>query len=465
MRETHLRQGRQTVKLGLTKVVHDLFPGERLKTSYSILEGVFCNLVGSVISTREIRAVEDRLKEWILSGPDIQPLGRQGGYYRYQVGDLVVDAVYPAYLDPSAVEPFTLVPYSYGFIVDFGDIDRGAGRPLIPPVRLGDAYETNQRWLDQIDIEVAADINRLIERGRTLRLISIAEALHEKRLSDIADAVLAQRRALRVLLIAGPSSSGKTSAAQRLGIQLQVNGFKPVSLSLDNYYRSHAQTPRDADGNLDFDTVDALDLPLLTAHLADLVAGRTVQTPLYDFDRGDRSGRTAPLTVGPDEILVIEGIHALNPALTGHLAAAQVYKVYVSALGGLNIDLMNRVPTTEVRLIRRIVRDQMSRGTSPEATIKQWASVRRGEYQNIFRYQEEADIMFNSSLLYEMNALRPFAERALASIPDTSPHVDTRERLLNLLTFFEAVDVAQVPFNSILREFVGGSIYADPAWG
>ena len=234
MRETHLRMERQTVKLGLAKVVHDLFPDDSLKTSYSILEGVFCNLAGSVMSPREVKAVDEQLREWVASGGDIRLLGRHGGYYRYQVGDLVVDAVYPANEDASRVEPFALIPYSYGFIVDFGDIDKGNGSPLIPPVHLSAAYENNQLWLGKIDVETSADVNLWIEQGRSLRLISIAEALHEKQLADIADQILAQRRALRVLLIAGPSSSGKSSTAQRLATQLQVNGFKPVSLSLDN---------------------------------------------------------------------------------------------------------------------------------------------------------------------------------------------------------------------------------------
>ena len=465
MRETHLRQGRQTVKLGLIRVVHDLFPGEELKTAYSILEGVFCNLVGSVMSPREVRTVEAALRAWVAGGGDITPLGRAGSFHRYRVGDLVVDAVYPAFTDTALVEPFTLVPFSYGFIVDFGDADKGAGRPLIPPVRLAHAYETHQRWLDLVDVEVAEDVNRLVAGQQSLRLMSLAEALHEKQLADIADAILAQRRALRVLLIAGPSSSGKTSTAHRLSTQLRVNGFRPVSLSLDHYFRDRVDTPRDADGVLDFDTVDALDLPLLAEHLTGLVAGRLVETPVFDFERGERSAQRVPLQVGPDEILVIEGIHALNPALTRDLGHGQGYKVYVSALGGLNIDLMNRVPTTEVRLLRRIVRDDRYRGISPESTLGQWASVRRGEYQNVFRYQEEADVMFNSSLLYEMNALRPFAERALATIADDSPHAATKHRLLDLLAFFQPVDVDRVPFNSILREFVGGSIYTDPAWG
>lgn len=464
MRETHLRMERQTVKLGLVKVVHDLFPDDSLKVSYSILEGVFCNLEGSVMSPREVKAVDEHLRAWVESGGDISLIGRYGGYYRYHVGDLVVDAVYPADEDTSQVEPFTLIPFSYGFIVDFGDIDKGNGSPLIPPVHLSAAYENNQLWLDKINVETAVDVNLWIKQGRSLRLISIAEALHEKQLAEIADQILAQRRALRVLLIAGPSSSGKTSTAQRLATQLQVNGFKPVSLSLDNYYLDRSISPRDADGNHDFDTIDALNLPLLRDHLSRLVNGELVETPVFNFERGAPDEQTVPMIVGDDQVLLIEGIHALNPAIAGHLPTAQLFKLYVSALGGLNIDLINRVPTTEIRLLRRIVRDNRYRGTLPADTIRQWPSVRRGEYQHIFRYQEDADVMFNSSLMYEMNALRPLADECLASIPDDSEFAVTRDRLLNLLSFFDPVDTKGIPCNSILREFIGDSIYTDPDW-
>ena len=260
------------------------------------------------------------------------------------------------------MESFQVIPFSYGFIIDFGDVDKGAKRPLIPPTRLSAAFEGNQRWLDRVDIEIVADVNALIRDGRTLKLINIAEALHEKQLSDIADTILQQRRALRVLLISGPSSSGKTSTTQRLSTQLEVNGFKPVSLSLDHYYVDRERTPLDAEGRYDFDTIDALDLPLLKEQLGELVEGRAVETPVFDFRSGRRADRSQTVQVGPDEILVIEGIHALNPALLAEVNRNLAFKVYVSALGGLNIDLMNRVPTTEIRLLRRIVRDDKYRG-------------------------------------------------------------------------------------------------------
>lgn len=459
MSETHLRKGRQTVKLGLIKVVHDLFPEEKLKTSYSILEGVFCNLDNSILSTREVEQIERKLREWVDCNEGIALLGKEGGYYHYQIGDLVVKAVYPAFTDTKCIEPFTILPFSYGFIVDFGDVEKGSERPLIPPVQLSDTFEKNQIWMENIDIELVADVNDYIHSGRTMKLVSIAEALHEKEISIIADDILLHRRALRLLLVSGPSSSGKTSFTQRLSTQLEVNGLKPVALSLDNYFVDREHTPRDADGKFDFDRLDALDIPMLKQQITQLIAGERVSVPQFDFISGRRKVEYTAMQVSPSEILIIEGIHALNPELVTTINRNLIYKIYISALGGLNIDLMSRVPTSEIRLLRRLVRDDKYRGITPEKTIHQWDSVRRGEYQNIFKFQEEADIMFNSSMLYEMNALRPFAERALLKIPADSPYFDTRERLLNLLGFFEPLDVSKVPFNSILREFIGGSIY------
>lgn len=459
MRETHLRQARQTVKLGLIKVVHDLFPEEHLKTSYSILEGVFCNLDGSVLSTREVRQISDALQAWVTRNEPIRPLGREGGLYVYDVEGYVVRALYPALTTPSKVEPFILIPFSDGFIVDFGDVDKGDGVPLIPPVKLQATYDERHRWLDRVGIEVAADVNGFIRSGRHLELIGIAEALHEKKISQIADEILTQQRALRVLLIAGPSSSGKTSFLGRLGTQLFVNGFKPVSLSLDNYFVNRDRTPLDADGRPNYETLHAIDLPLLQEHIHLLIEGDPVQVPSFDFVAGRRTEERTPLQVGPHEILVIEGIHGLNPKLVGRAHRNQLFKIYISALSGLNIDLVNRVPTTEIRLLRRLVRDDRSRGISPEQTLAQWSSVRRGEYDCIFRFQEDADVMFNTSMVYELNAIRPFAEAVLGKIADGSEHADTRDRLVNLLSFFDPVDTSKVPFNSLLREFIGGSIY------
>ncbi len=459
MRETHLRKGRQTVKLGLIKVIHDIFPDYKLKTSYSIMEGVFCNLDDSILSVREVKLIRQKLIEWVEHKSPIELLNRKDGFYQYKVGDLVIKSIYPTNLNSEEVEPFEIFPFSYGFIVDFSNINRENGEMLIPPYRLSAAYEKNQRWMNNINIELVSDINSFIDSGKSQKLINISEALHEKEISDIADMILQQRRTLRVLLIAGPSSSGKTSFAQRLSTQLEVNGLKPVSLSLDDYFVDRDKTPIDEYGNYDLDSIDALDIDYMLEQISSLIIGETVNTPIYDFITGSRSKETKCLSLNSSEILVIEGIHALNPRLMTNISRNIYFKIYVSALGGLNIDLQSRLPTTEIRLIRRLVRDDRYRGTGPETTFERWVNVRKSEYINIFSYQEEADVMFNSSMLYEMNVLRPFAEETLKKIVKNSPFYETKERLMNLLSFFEPMDAEKIPFNSILREFIGGSIY------
>jgi len=458
MLETHFRKGTQTIKLGLVKVVQDLFPNEALKTAYSIGEGVFCNLVGSLLSVREVKQIEIKLREWVAQDNQIQFVEHKDGYYHYLVNGKPFKIVYPAHTDTALAAPFTMAPFSYGFIIDFTDPIKRGNQPIEPPVLLAASYLKSQRWLSNIGVQFFSDINNFIISGQSLKLLGIAEAVQEKRISDIADTILRQRRALRVLLISGPSSSGKTSFAQRISTQLYVNGLKTVSLSLDDYYLSRDQIPLDADGKYDFDCIEALDLPLLQQQLEQLINGETVEVPVHDFIHSRRAKQTKTMRVGPSEILIIEGIHALNPILTPNINRNLLYKVYVSALGGLNFDLNNRLPTTEVRLLRRLVRDDRFRGSHPDETLDMWASVRRGE-ESIFMYQEDADVMFNTNILYEMSVLRPFAEETLSKISEDSPNYATKERLMNLLTFFEPMDNSKVPFNSILREFIGGSLY------
>ena len=461
MPETHLIQSRQTCKLGLIIVIRQLFPQESLKTAYSILEGVFCRFAGSAISIREVAQIEKKLKEWISGNPAIDFLKHQGGYYYYQVDSDVVKMIYPCETNVKQIDPFRVIPYADGFIVDFGDIGRELNTPLIPPDKLSAMYDKTQQWLKNINIELLNDVNDFVAGCASLKLLGMAEALHEKEISDIAVMILQQKRALRVLLISGPSSSGKTTFAQRLSTQLSVNGLKPVTLSMDDYFVNRQETPLTADGKPDFDCLEALDLPYLQQQLAELIDGKAIETPIYDFKTGFRSAQTRRLQVGPDEILVVEGIHALNPVLFMGINRNMLFKVYLSSLFQLNFDWQNRVPSSEVRLIRRIVRGDQFRGTHPEDTLDQWENVRRGEYQNVFKFQEEADVMFNSSLLYELNALRPFADASLHKIADDSPYAPTRDRLLNILSFCAPMNTEKVPFNSILREFIGGSIYFD----
>ena len=459
MLETHLRQDRQTVKLGLIKVTNDLFPGETFETVCSIQEGIFCQLASSALSEREVRQIDLKLREWIQADSPIYLIEDKDGYYHYKLDNIIIKSVHPANARSSMVDLFRIIPFSSGYVVDFLKDKSELSSPFTMPQRLGATYAKSERWLTNINIELVSDANRYITAGRHLELINIAEALQEKEIADIADMVLRERRAVRVILIAGPSSSGKTTFAHRLSTQLRVNGLTPVPIALDDYFLNRDQTPIDKEGNYDFDTLEALDLKLLEKQIEQLIKGATVETPIFDFASGMRSQKTRSLKLGSSEILVIEGIHALNPALIANLTKSVFFKIYVSALFGLNIDYMNRVPTTEVRLIRRIVRDEQFRALSPEKTLSQWPSVRRGEAKHIFKYQEECDVMFNSSLLYEMNALRTFAESALKMIQPGSTHYATQLRLMRLLSFFEPIDLSQVPFNSILREFIGGNIF------
>jgi uridine kinase len=355
MIETHLHKSRQTIKLGLVKVMKELFPGEKFKTAYSIQEGVFCKLNDSALSVREVKQIDIKLKEWVKSNSKIELVKREHGYYHYRTDGMIVQMVYPCEMDMSLIVPFTIIPYSSGFIIDFGDVGLGGDKPLIPPDLLASSYEKTQNWLDNVDIELMCDVNRYIKSGESNMLLSMAEALHEKEISDIADAVLQQRRALRVLLISGPSSAGKTSFAQRIATQLRVNGLRPVPLSLDDYFLNREFTPRDEQGNYDFESLESIDLPYMQKQVHQLIDGDTVETPIFDFVSGRRMEKTRRLHVGHDEILVIEGIHALNPNLLPTVNRNILFKIYLSALFEINIDLINRIPTTEARLLRRLV--------------------------------------------------------------------------------------------------------------
>jgi len=461
MLETHLIQSRQTCKLGLIIVIRQLFPQESLKTAYSIIEGVFCRFANSAISIREVDQIEKKLEAWISGNPKIEFLKHEGGYYFYQADGYVVKMIYPCETNVKNIDPFSVIPYADGFIVDFEDLGRDLSTPLIPPDKLSAMYDKTQQWLKNVNIELLNDVNDYSASSASLKLLGMAEALHEKEISDIAVMILQQKRALRVLLISGPSSAGKTTFAQRLSTQLSVNGLKPVTLSMDDYFVNREETPLTEDGKPDFDCLEALDLPYLQQQLVELIDGKTIETPIFDFITGQRSAQTRRLQVGHDEILVVEGIHALNPVLFLSTNRNMLFKVYLSSLFQLNFDLENRVPSSEVRLIRRIVRGDQFRGTHPEDTLDQWENVRRQEYKNVFKFQEESDVMFNSSLLYELNAMRTFAEASLNKIEDNSPYVKTRDRLLNILSFCEPMNTEKVPFNSILREFIGGSIYFD----
>lgn len=317
-----------------------------------------------------------------------------------------------------------------------------------------------ERWANVLRCDYVSDLNRYIRRGEIADIIHVSEALHEKKIAEIADHIAANIKKLRLILIAGPSSSGKTSFAQRLRIQLRVNGIEPVSISLDDYFRNWEDTPRLPDGTYDFENIGALDVALFNDHLVRLLGGEEVILPRYNFLTGKREEGTAHLSVAPTAPLIVEGIHGLNEALTAAVPREKKYKIYISALTQLNIDAHNRIATTDARLLRRMVRDYQFRGAYALKTLRQWPDVRAGEEKNIFPFQEEADAMFNSALIYELAVLKRYAVPLLEMVPRDVPEYTKANRLLDFCRCFaDITEEDDIPNNSLLREFIGKSIF------
>lgn len=331
-------------------------------------------------------------------------------------------------------------------------------------------FEEHKKLIETLDdyadlhkvlkVNTVYKLNSLITNGKGQETILVDEALHEKRIIKIADDIV-KRDNVKVVLIAGPSSSGKTTFAKKLGVQLRLNGLKPVTISVDNYFVEREETPLDEYGKPDFECIDAVDLKLFNDHLKALIAGETINAPTFDFLTGHKVYKGNTMKLKDDEILVIEGIHCLNDKLTQDIAKELKYKIYISALTVLNIDYYNRISTTDTRLIRRIVRDYNFRGYSATHTLAMWDSVNRGEEKNIFPYQEEADSMFNSALVYELSALKLYAMPLLAKIGPQQPEYKEAKRLYRLLSYFEDIDIKHIPNQSLIREFIGGSAFED----
>lgn len=326
--------------------------------------------------------------------------------------------------------------------------------------KFGSILMEAERWANILRCDYVPDLNRYIRRGGIADIIHVSEALHEKKIAEIADYIGSNIEKLRLILIAGPSSSGKTSFAQRLRIQLRVNGIEPVSISLDDYFRNWEDTPRTTEGAYDFENIGALDVELFNDHLVRLLNGEEVILPHYNFVTGKREEGTEHLSVAPTAPLIVEGIHGLNEALTAAVPRSKKYKIYISALTQLNIDAHNRIPTTDARLLRRMVRDYQFRGAYALKTLRQWPDVRAGEEKNIFPFQEDADAMFNSALIYELAVLKRYAVPLLEMVPRDVPEYTKANRLLDFCRCFSDItEEYDIPNNSLLREFIGKSIF------
>lgn len=480
--EMGLKIYRRSAAYLLLKACNDLFPGRRLMIKHTLSNGLYCEFLDGPSNDAEITQIDQHMRQLVAADLPIKRMmlekqeavrifTQQGqedtiknleyrdkeklhvyeldGFYEYFYGYMVSHT--------SLLDKFRLLNYHPGMVLqtpEKNDID--LKQPYYEQPKLFQVYQEAKAWAGMLDTPHLAAMNEIIVRGEMDDLIRVNEALQEKKIAQIADMICCNPET-RLVLIAGPSSSGKTTFAQRLLIQLRVNGRRPVSISLDNYFIDKNLTPRDEDGDYDFEAIEALKLDLFNDHLTRLIDGEEVEVPIYDFKLGTCLSRGMKMTVPQGEPIIIEGIHGLNDRLTWSIPREQKFKIYVSALTQLNIDYANRIPTTDCRLIRRIVRDSRTRGYSALNTIKRWPSVRRGEEKNIFPYQENADIMFNSSLVYELAALKPLVEPLLKEIgPEYPEHVEAR-RLLKFLSYFRTIPSTSIPPNSILREFVGGS--------
>lgn len=327
--------------------------------------------------------------------------------------------------------------------------------------KMCDIFREYQSWVNIMGVSTVGDVNSRALAGDAGGMIKVAEAFHERKIAGIADTILEANisRGLRMVLISGPSSSGKTTSAMRLGIHLGVLGLKPVMISLDDYFVEREKTPRDKNGDYDYEALEAIDLRLFNDHLYRLMQGESVDIPRYDFITGKRQWHKKPLTLDERSILIIEGIHGLNPKLTPRVPDAHKFKIYVSCFTSVAMDDLSRISTTDNRLLRRLTRDYTQRGANALATLSRWSSVRRGEEKHIFPYQENADVMFNSSLFYEISVLRSFAEPILREVPDTVPEYNEARRMLKFLDNFIPIQPSEIPPTSVLREFIGDSSF------
>ena len=472
---------RRTLIYIFAMALKKLFPDNRATVNYQMENAVYCDL-GDIEVTDEIVAkINEEMRDIVRKNLFIKKvvMNREQAEQFYKEtqtarGKLQYDLksnkkIYMYYCEDyfnycygvlarttGAIKIFDIVKYDKGILLRYPS----AGKPdklpkIIQNKKMKWAYNEYNEIHKILNINTVYKLNDAVKEKRIKDVIMIDEALHEKNIANIADKI-AKDKKIKMILIAGPSSSGKTTFAQRLGIQLRVNKIKPVTISVDNYFVERQDTPMDENGDYNFECIEAIDLELFNNHLTRLLNGERVEMPQFDFLEGTKKYNGKYLQLKDDEVLVIEGIHCLNDRLTSSIPQDQKFKIYISALTVLNMDRYSKVSSTDVRLIRRIVRDYQFRGYSAEHTIDTWPSVTRGEVENIFPFQESADVIFNTSLIYELGVLKGIATPLLKEIPIEHPEHAEAQRLLGLLKYIRSIPASEVPTNSLLKEFVGG---------
>ena len=473
----------------LQKAVRDLFPGKTLHIRHSMGQnGFYCEVEGiDEFSHEQAAALEGRMRYLVAQDLPISRMKILTSEVRaryaaqgltdkialldtrprlysdlYTLGD--TDGYFYGALAPSTgfIDRFGIEPYYNGFYLALPL--RTAPDRLntnVEQEKMFGIFQEYQSWVRIMGVPTVGAVNSKVLAGDAGGMIKLAEAFHERKFAWVADTIYDANisRGVRMVLISGPSSSGKTTSAKRLGIHLGVLGLTPVLISLDDYFVDREKTPKDENGDYDYEALEAIDLELFNDHLRRLMQGESVDIPRYNFITGRRTWHNAPLTLDERSILIIEGIHGLNPRLTPSIPEQQKFRIYISCFTSVAMDNLSRIATTDNRLLRRLTRDYTQRGSDALATISRWASVRRGEEKHIFPYQENADVMLNSSLFYEIPVLRPFAEKILREVPDTVPEYDEARRMLKFLDNFIPIAPDEIPPTSILREFIGGSSF------
>ena len=478
---------RRSLTFLLEAAFHKLFPESDMTIDHSVFSGgYYCHVKGDDFKEGNLKQIEALMRELVeknllferkqysmdeacayfeekgmLDKLSLMKSRKKDFVMLYQLEDYLNHN--HGYMVPSSgfLQWFGLSIQGNGFILRFPRRNNPTKvLSLNGNVKLLNTFKDYAKWLSRLGISHVGQLNEAIRDDRIQEVILISEALHEQRIATIAKTIVENRDKINVILIAGPSSSGKTTFSKRLTIQLLAYGISPYPVEIDNFFVDREKTPLDKNGEYDFESVNAIDRKMLSQKIKDLIAGKETQLPKFDFIKG-KSNPGEIVQVKPGQILILEGIHCLNPTLLPEIPEDQTYRIYASALTQLNLDKNNRVSTTDTRLIRRIVRDQRTRGYSALDTIKRWESVGRGEKRNIFPYQEYADVIFNSAMVYDLAVLKSFAEPILRQVPQNAPeHIEVK-RLLSLLAWFEAVEHPMIPSNSLLLEFVGGSVLDD----